>query len=142
VLTFLRVFELAIASVIKRRGKFFRKTEGYFTLRKKRKNFFLKNFCKKIAKTKNKRKFLRKIAKKNKFLQEKKLKKKKNPYGSVQKNFRNEHFLRKKRSLRTLFITLAIAHILFLRFKMSCSVSLGRLDYSLINCLKELRYKA
>jgi hypothetical protein len=32
----------------------------------------------------------------------------KNPYGSVQKSFRNEHFLRKKRSLRTLFLTLLI----------------------------------
>jgi hypothetical protein len=44
---------------------FFRKTEGYFTLRKKRKNFFKNNFCKKIAKKKTK--FLKKIAKKNKI---------------------------------------------------------------------------
>jgi hypothetical protein len=67
-----------------------------------------KNFEKNSKKTK----FLRNIAKKTKFLRKiaKKLFSFKNPYRSVQKSFRNEHFLRKKRSLWTLFITLRIIH--------------------------------
>ncbi len=58
---------------------FFRKTEGYFTLRKKRKNFLKSNFCKKIAK-------------KNKIFEKNSKKKNKNKIFVGKKNF----FLYKK----------------------------------------------